>query len=182
MKKFILKSGKEVKMGDSLYWSKTINFPNGVSVTMEKIPINEWTLPELIKSGVLIEQEDSSEDSKIPMDISFYINKVAEKLGLTYYEADKYFSRVMSAFPASLFSMLLKEVAIELDKKYKDHIENSPEIYAISTLDGRISKINKAGVKNYRNFAAFRTIEDAKIACRIVRPLLKEMFKGRSEK
>ena len=49
-------------------------------------------------------------------------------------------------------------------------------------LDGRITKANKAYIKNYRNFAAFRTIEDAKIACRIVKPILKEMFKSKSGK
>ena len=49
-------------------------------------------------------------------------------------------------------------------------------------LDGRITKANKAYIKNYRNFAAFRTIEDAKIACRIVKPILTEMFKSKSGK
>ena len=65
-----------------------------------------------------------------------------------------------------------------MDKKYEDHIENSPEIYVISLLDGRITKANKAHIKNYRNFAAFRTIGDAKIACNIVKELLKELFKS----
>ena len=78
--------------------------------------------------------------------------------------------------------MVLREIAIELDKKYEDHIENSPEIYVISMLDGKIAKANKAHIKNYRNFAAFRTIEDAKIACRIVKPILKEMFKNKGGK
>ena len=82
-----------------------------------------------------------------------------------------------SILPAAAFSMVLREIAVELDKKYEDHIENSPEIYVISMLDGRITKANKAHIKNYRNFSAFRTIEDARIACRIVKPILKEMFK-----
>lgn len=45
-------------------------------------------------------------------------------------------------------------------------------------LDGRITKANKAHIKNYRNFAAFRSVSDAKIACSIVRDVLKEMFKS----
>ena len=66
------------------------------------------------------------------------------------------------------------KVPMELDY----YIEKSPEIYIISTLDGRITKANKAHIKNYRNFAAFRTIEDDKIACTITRDILKEMFKN----
>ena len=45
-------------------------------------------------------------------------------------------------------------------------------------FDGRITKANKAHIKNYRNFAAFRTVEDAKTACSIVRDILKELFKN----
>ena len=45
-------------------------------------------------------------------------------------------------------------------------------------FDGRITKANKAHIKNYRNFAGFRTIEDAKIGCTITRDILKEMFKN----
>jgi hypothetical protein len=43
-------------------------------------------------------------------------------------------------------------------------------------LDGRIYKVNKAHIKNYRNFAAFRSIEDAKTACKILREILKSMY------
>lgn len=77
-----------------------------------------------------------------------------------------------------LHSMLLREVAIELDKKYEDHINNCKELYIISSMDGRIHKVPRAYIKNFRNFAAFRTKEDAKTACRILRSELKEMFKS----
>ena len=89
-----------------------------------------------------------------------------------------YLNSVDTILPAAAFSMILREIAIELDKKYKDHIEKSPEIYVISMLDGRITKANKAHIKNYRNFAAFRSVSDAKIACTITRDILKEMFKS----
>ena len=46
-------------------------------------------------------------------------------------------------------------------------------------FDGRITKANKAHIKNYRNFAAFRSVEDARIACRFLKGSLKEMFGGK---
>ena len=85
-------------------------------------------------------------------------------------------SDLVMYYPAAAFSILLREIAVLYDKKYEDHIENSEEIYSISVTDGRIHKLCKNNIKNYRNFAAFRTIEDAKGACKILRTLLKGMF------
>ena len=112
------------------------------------------------------------------MDLEYYVQKIADKMGWHIDKTYNYLNNVDAILPAAAFSMVLREVAIELDKKYEDHIENSPEIYVISMTDGRITKANKAHIKNYRNFAAFRSIEDAKIACRIVRDILKEIFKS----
>ena len=112
------------------------------------------------------------------MELDYYIQKIAEKLGWKMEKVYNYLNSVDSILPAAAFSMVLREVAIELDKKYEDHIEKSPEIYVISMLDGRITKVNIVHNKNYRNFAAIRTISDAKIACKITKDILKEMFKS----
>lgn len=78
-----------------------------------------------------------------------------------------------------LLSLVLKEIAIDLDDCYPNHISESENIYVISTLNGTICKANKAKIKSYQYFAAFRSVEDAKIACHLVRHLLKEMFSGK---
>ena len=191
MKKFILKNGKEVKMGDKLLKHGVVDSPFGKGFIMQEVIVDEKTLPGLIKTGVLT-QVDCAHGAdcpcrhctkgEIPMDMNFYIEKIATRLGWKPEKVYNYLNNVDSILPAAAFSMVLREIAVELDKKYEDHIENSPEIYVISMLDGRITKANKAYIKNYRNFAAFRTIEDAKIACRIVKPILKEMFKSKSGK
>lgn len=191
MEKFILKNGKEVKMGDRLIKHGVADTPFGKGFIMQEIIVNEKTLPELIKADVLT-QVDCAHGAdcpckhctkgEVPMDMNFYIEKIAARLGWKPEKVYNYLNSVDSILPAAAFSMVLREIAIELDKKYEDHIENSPEIYVISMLDGRITKANKAHIKNYRNFAAFRTIKDAKIACRIVKPILKEMFKSKGGK
>ena len=117
-------------------------------------------------------------ETEVPMELEYYIQKIAEKLDWKVEKVYDYLNSVDAILPVAAFSMVLREIAIELDKKYEDPIEKSPEIYVISMLDGRITKANKAHIKNYRNFSAFRTIEDAKIACRITRDILKEMFKS----
>ena len=191
MEKFILKNGKEVKMGDRLIKHGVADTPFGKEFIMQEIIVNEKTLPELIKAGVLTPVDCAHgadcpcrhcTKGEVPMDMNFYIEKIAARLGWKPEKVYNYLNSVDSILPAAAFSMVLREIAIELDKKYEDHIENSPEIYVISMLDGRITKANKAHIKNYRNFTAFRTIEDAKIACRIVKPILKEMFKSKGGK
>ena len=191
MEKFILKNGEEVKMGDKLIKQGVINTPLDKRIIIQEVIVNEKTLPELLKAGVLTSVGCTHDTnctcrycakSEIPLDMNFYIEKIAARLGWKPEKVYNYLNSVDSILPAASLSMVLREIAIELDKKYEDHIENSPEIYVISLLDGRITKANKAHIRNYRNFAAFRTIEDAKIACKIVKPILKEMFKSKNEK
>jgi hypothetical protein len=183
MEKFVLKqSGKEVKMGDKLIKHGVINTPIGKGVIMQEVLVNEETLPKLLEAGVVVPAGEKKIDTTVPMELDFYIGKIAKRLGWKPEKTYNYLNNVDSVLPAAAFSMVLREIAIELDKKYEDHIEKSPEIYVISMLDGRITKANKAHIKNYRNFAAFRSIEDAKVACRIVKPILKEMFKSTSGK
>lgn len=191
MEKFILKNGEEVKMGDKLIKQGVRNTPLGKGFIIQEVIVNEKTLPELLKAGVLTPIGCTHDTdctcrycakNEVPVNMDFYIEKIAARLGWKPEKVYNYLNSVDSILPAAALSMVLREIAIELDKKYEDHIENSPEIYVISLLDGRITKANKAHIKNYRNFAAFRSVSDAKIACKIVKPVLKEMFKSKNEK
>ena len=117
----------------------------------------------------------------VPMHVGYYIVNLAKKVGWRPEKMVGYLQSLWNINPCAAFSVLLREVAIELDKRYEDHINNCEEVFIISPMDGRIHKAHKAHIKNFRNFAAFRTEEDAKIACRILREDLKEMFKSGRE-
>lgn len=80
--------------------------------------------------------------------------------------------------PSLSFSLLLRQVAIMIDSRYKDHIEDSKEIWAISTSDGKVFKLDKSAIKNYKNFAAFRSKEDAMEAHRILSKRIRKMFRS----
>lgn len=187
MKKFYLKNGKEVQVGDIITKvTKDKCCPFGEGIVVESIiVVCEKTLPELIERGIITTSPGSDFDvdkvlkpTETHMDLHYYVEKLAKKLNWKVEKVCNYLNTIDSVYPAAAFSMILREVAIELDKKYEDHIEKSPEIYVISMLDGKITKANKAHIKNYRNFAAFRSVEDAKTACSIVREILKELFKS----
>lgn len=183
MKKIYLKNGKEVQLGDILTKVAKVKDPffgKDTVIKQVQVKVTKDILPKLIEAGIVtttIPKKPVAE-AEVPMELEYYIQKIAEKYGWKIEKVYNYLNSVDTILPAAAFSMVLREIAIELDKKYEDHIEKSPEIYVISILDGRITKANKAHIKNYRNFAAFRTIEDAKIACTITRDILKEMFKS----
>ena len=181
MEKIYLKNGKEVQIGDILTKVSKVKDPFfGKGTVIEYIGVTKDILPKLIKAGIVTTKLDEKPvaKTKVPMELDYYIEKIANKLNWKVEKVYNYLNNVDTILPAAAFSMVLREIAIELDKKYENHIDKSPEIYVISLFDGRITKANKAHIRNYRNFAAFRTIEDAKIACTITRDILKEMFKS----
>lgn len=176
MKKYYLTNGKsltEVKLGEDVFIK--IDTPKGE--IKAKFLFTEEIIPELLKRDLLICKDDEVSEEP-PKDLQYYIKNISTRLGWKYYEVESTLTMLNAINPAALFSIMLREIAIELDKKYKDHISDSPEIYIVSLLDGRITKANKATIKNYKNFAAFRTIEDAKWACGLLRHSLKNMFKS----
>ena len=171
MEKLILKGkGKEVKICNILLNYRDIA-PN--VVTIQHIPVAHETIPFLLQIGAV-----EVVDTEVPMELEFYIQKIADRLGWKLPKVYNYLNGIDEMLPAAAFSIVLREVAIELDKKYDDHIQDSEEIYIISLFDGGITKVNKATIKNYRNFAAFRSAEDAKVACKITRDGLKNLFKS----
>lgn len=210
MKKFYLKNGKEVRIGDTIRKSFKIKHPIfGIGKGVEEILVTEEVLTKLIDSGDIIvknidnninnnikdvnnrinniknpkqksvfTKESGSTKEEVPMELQYYIHKIADKLEWKVEKVNNYICNLYTIYPAAAFSLILKEIAIELDKRYKDSIEDSPEIYAISTLNGKIGIVDKATIKNYRNFAAFRSVEDARIACKITKDILKEMFRS----
>lgn len=182
MEKFYLRdSDKEVQIGDIIAETSKLVHPGyGESIIIHGFAVTKSNLSKLLDDGIIVSKPEKPVENKyeVPMDMEYYIQKIANRLNWKIDKTYNYLNNVDTICPAAAFSMILREIAIELDKKYEDHIENSPEIYVISMFDGRITKANKAHIKNYRNFAAFRSVSDAKIACNIMKDILKELFKS----
>lgn len=184
MKKIFVdvKTGRQISLGQPY----DIQF-TGAHYSMHLVgdQMTKSVLNLLIAYGAVTETEVSEEEEEksiygtiggVPDNIGFYINQAGKELGVDPLSACRLFEMVAVINPAAFFSILLKEIAVELDKKYPDHIENSKEIYYINVFNGTITKADKAWIRNYRNFAAFRTLEDAKVACKILSPIMKDLF------
>lgn len=185
MKKIFVdvKTGKQVSLGQP--YDIQFTGPQG-SMRLAGDQMSKYVLNLLVACGAVTETEVSEEKKErsnygnlggVPDNIGFYVSQAGKKLGIDPLSACKLLEMVAAMNPAACFNILLREVAVELDKKYPNHIENSKEIYYINAFNGTIVKADKAWIRTYRNFAAFRTVEDARIACKILRPIMKELFK-----
>lgn len=164
-------TNKEVKVGDVVV-VKNLLFEKDdrKNYFVSYITITEENVPELIHRGALIQKVHRPTLFNILYNIHKKFSKYLPNSYATVLQV------VESIYPASAFNILLKEVAIELDKNYGDHISNSPKIFTISALNGHIVEVDKRHIKNYKNFAAFRTIEDAQYALNILDLYFKELF------
>lgn len=174
MNKLKLKeTGKEVKMGEKLI--KVVEL-FGIPVPVAQIEINKTTLPDLIKHGVIVAE---GSDSDIDITIEGAVQHLANRIGWNKENLERYFNNLHKISPAAVFEIILKEVAILLDEKYPNHISNSKEIWVINKVNGEIQVLKDISkIKSFQHFAAFRSLDDAKIACTITRDILKEMFKS----
>lgn len=163
-KTYILKSnGKEVKIGEVIEVFKDSKFETffGKGSATILVKMTEANIPALLQEGIIIEKPS---DKEIPTDVDYYISKVANKLGWKEKKFRNYLEVLASINPIGAFNILLKAIAIELDKKYPNHISKSENIFIVSVFDGSIRQADKSHIKTYKHFSAFRTREDAQFA------------------
>ena len=169
-KLYLASTGREVTYGDQIIG----HFCKDGITSATVITISDAVIPLLKDAGILV--TTPPKDTGVTM--SKVTKRIANRLGWKPQKVERYLDSVDEIMPMAAFNMVVREIAVMLDEKYPDHINKSEKIYCISPLDGRIHEVCKAHIKNYRNFAAFRTIEDAKLACSILRKSLKDMFKS----
>lgn len=146
------------------------------------LKVLEHIISSAEKQEAEVKNSENVQIEPVHMELSYYFENIAKKLNCNYLEVARWLDKLTDVYPAAALSIMLREIALVLDSKYKDHIQDSEKVYVVSLLDGRIHEANKKHIKNYRNFAAFRTMEDAKLACRILRTPLKAAFKSGKQK
>ena len=178
MTKFIsISDGNEIKIGDEItIVSVYKNSVGGITKVYKNIIATRQELQKLIKDGKVKKVEGSSNDFDFLWNNS--LERISKKTNWKVEKVSKILETLYKDNPWATTQFILKEIAIELDKKYKDHINDSEKIFAITAQDGKIHEICKESIKSYRAFPAFRSVEDAKIAYSITKELLKNTFKN----
>lgn len=170
MKKYVTTgTGEEVTMGACLM----AETGSGYLI----LPVEPETIPYLLREGLIKEASDKGKKEEgTHLDIYFYVEHLAKRIHWNPENLAKYLDNLATVNETAVFQILLKEIAIVFDEKYKNHIENSSEIWSINLVNGEIIRVDKNRIKNYRNFAAFRTLEDAIGAKRILKDYMKPLF------
>lgn len=152
------------------------------NITIQINKVDEKTLENLVKIGAIRKVSRMSgrkllAKEDIPMNLEFYVSKLEKQLG----QESGFLAMLQKATwriaPASVSDLLLMFIAKYLDEQYPDHIRESKELFGID-VEGRIVRLDPKRIKTFRTFAAFRSLDDARIACRILKPLKKKIFKG----
>lgn len=152
------------------------------NITIQINKVDEKTLENLVKIGAIRKVSRMSgrkllAKEDIPMNLEFYVSKLEKQLG----QESGFLTMLQKATwriaPASVSDLLLMFIAKFLDEQYPDHIRESKELFGID-VEGRIVRLDPKRIKTFRTFAAFRSLDDARIACRILKPLKKKIFKG----
>lgn len=126
-----------------------------------------------------IKIDESTEETAAPDCLDFYILSLAKRLNWKPDKVLGFLNKLAEIRPILPFNLLLKEIAVELDKQYAGHIKNSKEIWVVSVLNGSIGMVNKDEITTYDNFAAFRTKEDAKFALKVLAEQYNDIFGGK---
>lgn len=172
--KFITKEGKRVSLGEPLSITASLK-KEGVKANFI-FRSNRLTSSQarmLVMRGILKEEA-------IPM-----VPTLDEAVALvsTWLMSTPHAKDIAGEFLAAMpdyarFSVILRAFAVLIDRKYPDHINNADvdKYFTINMTNGRVCEVPKGKIKNFRNFAAFRTIDDIKIATKVLRPFIKELW------
>ena len=179
--KFITKEGKKVSLGEPLSITATFK-KDGVKTifTFRSDRLTSLQARMLVMKGMLKEEKPLDKVEKEPKVPTFdeAVALVSTWLMGTPHEKDTA-REFLTAMPGyAWFSVMLRAFAVLIDRKYPDHINNADvdKYFTIDMTNGRVCEVPKGKIKNFRNFAAFRSIDDIKIATKVLRPFIKELW------
>lgn len=172
--KFITKEGKKVSLGEPLSITDTLK-KKGVKTTyiFRSDKLTSLQARILVMKGMLKEEKEPKVptiDEAVAL-ISTWLMGTPHAKGTA-----REFLTAMPDYAG--FSVILRAFAVLIDRKYPDHINNADvdKYFTIDMTNGRVCEVPKGKIKNFRNFAAFRSIDDIKIATKVLRPFIKELW------
>lgn len=109
------------------------------------------------------------------IELSDFVSVFAQKFEMSIPDTHKMLQHLYDINPGACISLFAKEIAIFLDLRYPDHISELDEYFVLSLTDGCIHTCNTS-IKNHQCLALFRTLDDAKFACKVLKPMLKAVY------
>lgn len=166
---FDLKTGKEVFLNKP--YEVSIK-ENGYTTSFKTTQLTEPMADMLVSNGILTNKCPS----KMPTDYNYYVAKLAKKLNVSTENCDSMLSRLMTYAPSVVFSLLAKQIALELDAKYEGHISKAKELFGVELTTGYIIPIKITESSHLKNIALFRSTVDVLFTINVLKPVYMRMF------
>lgn len=129
---------------------------------------------ENIKKGSFSNKKNDDKPEHL---VAYALTRIATNLGYDNpFELADLFDTMMESYPSTCIHIMLREIAIIIDERYKGNIRSCDEYYILSSNLGRITKISKDRIKSFKAVALFRTLEDAREACKALKVPLKFVY------
>lgn len=178
MKMYLKETNEEITFDDVIVFDETFTHECfGIITSTVEITLTEQNLQHFIDDNIVYTVNDTTVDYDIIR--GNVISRMAKRYGWDEKRLTRILNTLNEVHPSASVQMVLKEVALMLDEKYPGYIGKSEEMYVISMGDGNIYPINKNNIKNFRNIAVFRTVEDAELAKNILGDKLTSLFDGK---
>lgn len=170
MKKYFTKEGAEVIPGKGVYVTMS---NDEICELITSSYVSKEVIDYLVKAGAIVEKNID----ETPTSVEYYVNKLKERFDFDTNTTKVMLYRFKDKCPIIAFQLLLKQVAIELDKKYDGHIIDSDTLFIIDAATGNIVKYIAPEDGIYTdNISLFRTEKDAKIAISILKEFYDTCF------
>lgn len=166
MKYILNDSGKEVKIGDTIAVSTTVNTIFGPATATAHVVITQDNIKKLVENGVVIKREDKILSRAICYKI------IAEKLQISEDEVVNILGEMFGLGVYTPGLQLLLKAASDYLSPDIATLKSLPKVYTISLVDGRVHEIQTTDIKTYDHFAYFVSKTQAKH----VRTMFKDVF------
>ena len=168
-------SGKEVKVGDVLTLTAS-DHPASLTMNIQ----DEGDLEILFKHDVLIRKEEKPKQQSKPISVTYEraIERIADRVGWKKEKVKGYIDNLRVINPVAALNVVLRELAMEFDRKYPDHISECDKIWVFEVTHGTVKTLKNNNVHPlyFSGFAAFRTFLELVEALEVCDPILGQIY------
>ena len=168
MNKYIIKkTGEEIKIGDTVSIITNQNATFGVLRMKEVLKVTPSVLKRLIGADIVEVVE-----SKDILDLTFYINMLAQKMGLTVEKTIELLNNMNKVCSRAVLDLLLKVIAQAFYNEDPKAFDEAEHYYSIRLHDGKCGEVHKV----HSHIPLFKSIKDVETARKLLKNQLIYMY------
>ena len=158
--------GNEKNMGDIIVYSEDVS--RGKTIMQHRIicTLTPATLSFLKDIGAIKVAKVKDKDLNDYFGLICKQHKISPEI----------LKQLFSISPATTLDLCLRAIAVDMDNNYEGDISECETVWAFDRATKEVFELPVKRAKNLRNFAAFRTKEDAQAALKICSPIVKKMY------